>query len=55
MERQDLIFEPSGLVKDPNNKEELEFWGHDGGEFVPKKSEEESGSNKEKKLETVGA
>ncbi len=53
MERQDLVFEPSGLIKDSNNKDELEFWGHDGGEFVPQKSEEEAGSDKKEKLEPV--
>jgi len=28
-----MIFNPSGLIKDINNKEEIEVWGHDAGEF----------------------
>lgn len=29
-----MIFNPSGLIKDINNKEEIEVWGHDAGEFT---------------------
>jgi len=28
-----MIFNPSGHIKDINNKEEIEAWGHDAGEF----------------------
>lgn len=30
----EMIFEKSGLIKDGNNIEEIELWGHDAGEFV---------------------
>jgi len=29
-----MTFEKSGLIKDEMSKEEIEFWGHDAGEFV---------------------
>lgn len=27
------VFETSGLVKNPKDLAEIEFWGHDAGEF----------------------
>lgn len=41
-----MVFQPSGLIKDINDKGEIEYWGHDAGEFV---TEEEI----EKKLDKV--
>ncbi len=29
-----MSFETSGLVKDKDDKTEIEFWGHDAGEFI---------------------
>ncbi len=29
-----MTFEKSGLIKDENDLESIEFWGHDAGEFV---------------------
>ncbi len=36
----EMIFEKSGLIKDENNIEEIELWGHDAGEFVEVEVEE---------------
>ena len=30
---ENMTFNPSGLIQDINNKEEIELWGHDAGEF----------------------
>lgn len=38
--KEKMVFVASGLIKDPNNTEELELWGHDGGEFVLEEVEE---------------
>ena len=38
--KEKLIFEFSWMVKDRNNIEEIEFWGHDAGEFVADGGEE---------------
>ncbi|KKT39725.1 hypothetical protein A3K29_02225 [Candidatus Collierbacteria bacterium RIFOXYB2_FULL_46_14] len=29
-----ITFQMSGLVKDSTSLQEIEFWGHDAGEFV---------------------
>jgi hypothetical protein len=29
-----MVFQPSGLINDINDKSEIEYWGHDAGEFV---------------------
>ena len=34
-----MEFSPSGHIKDINNKEEIEAWGHDAGEFVAEETE----------------
>ena len=34
-----IIFNPSDLIKDVNNKEEIEAWGHDAGEFSSEEAE----------------
>ena len=36
-----MTFVPSGLVKDVDNKAEIEAWGHDAGEFVNEEIDEE--------------
>lgn len=36
-----MVFEISGLIKDRSNREELEFWGHDAGEFVIREATDE--------------
>ena len=35
-----MTFKLSGLVKDPSNLKEIEFWGHDAGEFTEEEVEE---------------
>jgi hypothetical protein len=30
----EMIFDMSSLIKDKSSLEEIEFWGHDAGEFV---------------------
>ena len=35
-----MIFNESGLIKDKTDKAEIEFWGHDAGEFSPEEIEE---------------
>ncbi len=34
-----MTFEFSGLIKDPKNKKDIEFFGHDAGEFFPEEIE----------------
>ena len=35
-----LIFEMSGLVKNQTDISEIEFWGHDAGEYILKEIDE---------------
>lgn len=30
-----MIFVCSGNIKNPDDIQEIEFWGHDAGEFIP--------------------
>jgi hypothetical protein len=49
----EMIFDISSLVKDQASLEEIEFWGHDAGEFVaqePKPSPEENKDQTELKI-----
>ena len=34
---ENMIFDFSGLIKDKTDKAEIEYWGHDAGEFIPVK------------------
>lgn len=34
-----MTFEFSGLITDPKDKKDIEFFGHDAGEFFPEKVE----------------
>ena len=48
-----LVFVPSEFVKDPNDLKEIEFWGHDAGEYFYELIEEvlkESVESKETKV-----
>lgn len=34
----EIKFYPSGLVHNPEDKDEIELWGHDAGEFAPQET-----------------
>jgi hypothetical protein len=34
-----MTFDMSGLINSSSNNSEIEFWGHDAGEFVAKETE----------------
>lgn len=48
-----MTFDFSGLVKDKSNKEEIEFWGHDAGEFVAKEVIESLKAESQKEQRTT--
>ena len=33
--KEKFVFEPSDIVNNKLSKEEIEFWGHEAGEFFP--------------------
>ncbi|EKD53453.1 MAG: hypothetical protein ACD_61C00040G0005 [uncultured bacterium] len=38
--KEKFVFEPSDIVNNKLSKEEIEFWGHEAGEFFPELLEE---------------
>ena len=38
--KEKFVFEPSDIVNNELSKEEIEFWGHEAGEFFPEILEE---------------
>lgn len=49
-----ITFQMSGLIRDKTNLQEIEFWGHDAGEFVLEEIEKLLEADEEQEIYEAG-
>lgn len=47
-----MVFQPSGKIVDINDKSEIEYWGHEAGEFITEEEIEKLIEEAEKQTES---